>query len=768
MAGETLESTFVINDKASDVLEQIQAQADQAAKALADLNNAMATVETAGDATRGAYSGKSSTHGDKAPDVASAADGIAAAVEATNAATAQAVQAAEAAQAEAQELEKLADAARPEALCQEFTDAKKEFSDFAEEFRDASQDMKETSKHALDDAEKEVRYSGRMLKEDVKGLGADLHGWIEIIGRIGDVFRTLGDAVEKLAEESDKLNTRMARYGLVADAEGKTGSARGERGEEIYKRHQNFAQALGLQSEAFNETVLNMYSNGEGVVKSIEQAQQIAASSYMAMDIAGLRGSDKDAVMGEVQSMISVGIADADQIEESMKIAPNILRTIERQWTKNLNGKAFKLDDGTEITDGNSKIAVLAQQGLITAELVAQAMTNSAQETKERWETLPSTWEKLENRLRVIVENMTKNIVKKFGELADDNEVANFVMEGLKLGEKLVAFCEEKIVPVIGGALRAIGSILTTLLDVLNDWWSAIPIIAAVGVALTTAAIKAGILKTALLGVKVALAALASNPFTAILVAVAAATLAIAHFVRTTEAGQQIMLYGTAAVCNAFLQIGEVIAAIGDFCALVWDGIKYSFYNVIQWVLNKLEGALESLAEFSDTAKDALESVRESRKGAQESLDEIAAKGGSFGAVFDDMEKRMAANTKALEDYNESVPEIARKALERNKSDLKLSGFLDDALNLMEEMPGVDEAHPAHVKGKVALDGEYFDILKKAAGAEIVNRYTNMRPTVNASFGDINQLNARDVLRDLVEEMERAKGAALSQAQGAA
>ena len=55
-----------------------------------------------------------------------------------------------------------------------------------------------------------------------------------------------------------------------------------------------------------------------------------------------LRGDKKDAVMGEIQSMISVGIADPDQIQESMKIAPNILRTIEKQWQKNLNGKAFK------------------------------------------------------------------------------------------------------------------------------------------------------------------------------------------------------------------------------------------------------------------------------------------------------------------------------------------------------------------------------------------------------------------------------------------
>ena len=198
----------------------------------------------------------------------------------------------------------------------------------------------------------------------MRGLGADIAGWWSIIK---DVFGKIADAFGKLAEESDKLSTRMARFGMVADSEGKTGAARNERSGQLYKEHQKFAQALGVQSEAFNETVLNMYSNGAGIVKSIEEAQTIAASSYMVMDIAGLRGRDKDAVMGEIQSMVSVGIADPDQIQEAMKIAPNILRTIEKQWQANQNGKAFKLNNGEEITDATGKIAVLAQ-----------AMVNSA------------------------------------------------------------------------------------------------------------------------------------------------------------------------------------------------------------------------------------------------------------------------------------------------------------------------------------------------------------------------------------------------------
>ena len=78
--------------------------------------------------------------------------------------------------------------------------------------------------------------------------------------------------------------------------------------------------------------------------------------------------------------------------------------------------------------------------------------------------------------------------------------------------------------------------------------------------------------------------------------------------------------------------------------------------------------------------------------------------------------------------------------------------------------PGTKK-NPAEVRGKVAIDGEYFDVIKRAAGVEIVNRYTTLRPTVNARFGDIHQMDARDVIGELGRQIQDAEGAALSDAQ---
>lgn len=763
MAGEKLESTFIIQDEASKVLENIARQSDIAGDALAEMEKTLNQLEATGNV-------KITSEVDEAFDLF---------LDLQNGKFKIDVNLEEVEQLE-KELKELQDFKAETGLTgTDFDEVQKMVAE-TEANREADEEawlsllheVEESAEDILDewekaekgiveipqDAQEEAEKTGKDLKKGVRGLGADIAGWWSIIK---DVFNKIADVFGKLAEESDKLNTRIARFGLVADNEGKTGAARGERSAELYKQHQEFAQALGVQSEAFNETVLNMYSNGAGVVKSIEEAQAIAASSYMAMDIAGLRGRDKDAVMGEVQSMVNVGIADPDQIQESMKIAPNILRTIEQQWQKNQNGKAFKLSSGEEIADATGRIAQLAQEGQITADLVAQAMVNSAEETNKTWQTLPSTWEKLKNRVSVMAENMAFNIVKKFGEIADDPQVADFVMSALKFGEMIVAFVENVVAPVVGGVLGAIGSVLTTIFSILGDWHTAMTVLPTIALGLANIAIKAGLIPKVLGAIRVAMTALAAHPFLAIAGAIMIAVMAMAHLVRTTQTGQEIMLEVTAAISMAFQQVGAAIMNIPDIIYSAFRGVQSFISSFITKILEIVAGALEKLASVSDTARDAAMSLRHT-------IAERETENARFDMESEELKKgwkgQFSTNFENYQDYRKRIPEIAAENLAKNKDELKLTGFLEDILNGQKKAPGTKN-NPANVKGKVAIDGEYFDIIKRAAGIEIVNRYTTLRPTVNATFGDIHQMDAGDVIGELGKQIQEAEGAAISDAQ---
>ena len=814
MAGDTLESRFVIQDEASKVLENIAKQSEIAGDALAEVQDALHGLQAAGEVSvhtaikdeinkRRETANRGNTQETLSADEDTIDISLLEEINARNE---------EAWLALVNETEEMANEilnaineaaadedtidislleeinARNEEAWREVVNETEEMSnailnayeEIENEIAETVEGAQEEAEHAgseveedlqnisqmMEGAQEEAEQAAGEIEQGISGLGADLAGWLSIIK---DVFGKIADAFEELAEKSDKLNMRIARFGLVADNEGKTGTARGERSEELYRQHQKFSQALGVQSEAFNDTVMTMYSNGEGVVKSIEEAQAIAASSYMAMDIAGLRGADKDAVMGEVQSMVNVGIADADQIQESMKIAPNILRTIEKQWQKNQNGKAYKLSSGEEITDATGKIATLAQEGQITAELVSQAMVNSAEDTQKTWQQLPSTWEKIKNRVGVIVENMTYNIMKKFGEIADNPQVANFIMAAMELGKRIVKFIEKYIIPFVGAAITAIGSTLTTLMDTINNinegltnWQTAIPIIIGLGAALVAVAVKTGLVTKAIAAIKTALLAITANPLLLVAAVAIGAALAIAHLVRTTQTGQEIMLEVTAAISMAFQQVGAAIMNIPGIIKSAFRGVQSFISSYVTGILKIVASALEKLASLSDTARDAAMNLRNA-------IAEREAENARFDMESEELKKgwkgEFSANWNQYQDYRSRIPKMAAQNLTKSKDELKLTGFLEDILNGVKNAPG-GKNNPANVKGKVSIDGEYFDIIKRAAGVEIVNRYTTLRPTVNATFGDIHQMDAGEVIGELGKQIKEAEDAAISDAQG--
>lgn len=774
MPAEELKSSIILEDNASDTLEDIGRQAAKTADEIEHVSDALENVEPPdmGEFDADAYEAAAAA----IEQAGEAFTGVYDAVAETN----KAIEQTKAATPEGfidnleKELADTIDLSMLEAVNEE---ANKAWAERAEEsFEKYWEDVEKESEHILNDwadvvdtteeIPKAAEDAGETAKKSLLDMGANIAGWYSMIK---DVFGKIWDIFKKISEEADKLNTRMARYGMVADSEGKTGESKTARSKELYKQQQNFAQALGIGSEEFNETVLNMYSNGAGVVKSIEEAQAIAASSYMAADIAGLRGADKNKIMGEVQSMVSVGIADPDQIRESMMIAPNVLRTIEKQFTKNLNGKKYKLKTGEEITDATGKIALLAQDGQITAELVKQAMINSAQETHKAWADLPATWEKLQNRAKVIFENMTFEIIEAVGKAADDPTVTGLVTEVMGLIERIVNFIKGYVMPIAGAIIKATGEVLTVVISTINliidNIYYFIPALVALTLHFISTGAAAGAAAAMMGAFKAALMAITAHPLVAVLVVVLGLTIALARLIETNESFQQGMLEMTATIAYGFQQVGTAIEYLPEILKSALRGIKSYFMSFVNWFEDKIASLLELAATVSETADAEARKLRAkiaARTKEQEDFDAESA------VLKQDYQGAFNANSKQFYEYLKKVPGIAKENVAKNKKDeLKLDGFLDEILGQLKEMPGTPN-NPANVKGKVSIDGKYSELIRKAAGAEIVNRYTTLRPTVHAKFGDIHkEADADAFIQKLGEEIRQSANAALADAQGA-
>ena len=212
-------------------------------------------------------------------------------------------------------------------------------------------------------------------------------------------------------------------------------------------------------------------------------------------------------------------------------------------------------------------------------------------------------------------------------------------------------------------------------------------------------------------------------------------------------------------------QVGTSFEYLPEIFESVIRGIKSYFMSFVNWFQDKIASLLEMAGKVSDTAAAEAKKLRAdiaNRKQEQEAWDAISE---TKKQVWLDA---FGANTNQYHEYLKKIPDIAKANVAKNKKDdLKLDGFLDEILAKMDEIPGTGK-NPATVKGKVSIDGKYEDLIRRAAGAEIVNRYTTLRPTVNAKFGDIhNDADADAIIEKLGREIREAGNAAISDAQAA-
>lgn len=608
--------------------------------------------------------------------------------------------------------------------------------------------------------------------------GANLAGW-------GQILNSIKEGIARQFARADAMAMQMGRFRLIAEDEGTRGGDNIEaRSRAIKSTNQGVSQALGMDTGAFADVTSSFFLQGNGTFKSMEQAQAFAASLKQNFDLAGTGAMEAQNAMIQLKQALGSGRLQGDELRSVMENAPNVGRLIESEYARRM---------GEDVSKYSGQIRNLAAEGLITSDIVRNAILNSAEATNDRWKKLPITWQKTFSRFNTLKENLTQSLYEGFGNLAGSEEIANLAMGVIRLLKNILDLAS-RVTPFFSKIIAGIGSVLIASIDGLNtlieNAWLGVPALTALGISFVAVAVNSGAAGTMVQKFNLAMKAISANPVLVILVAVLALSVAVAHLVRTTETGQAIMLQATAAISHGFIQAINYVQVLWQWLKIAFNYIQIganaaevtlttALLSILRGVktlessiLNSAVGKLLLDSDDNSSLIDGIISRVEAHKKAVEALNvENLQDINAANSAVREIEKAIDLESKNYENYVSQIDASAKKSVEENKRKLINMEALDGLLkgvssDILTKAPGSKD-NPARVTGKVQVDPESFDILKRAAGYEIVNRYTNLRPVVNAQFGDINEMNASDVLGALVTEMERAKGAALSEAQGA-
>lgn len=441
-----------------------------------------------------------------------------------------------------------------------------------------------------------------------KGLRNGTNAAGGLLGKVKGIVATLaaGAGIKALLGLSDKLTSTTARLNFLVDDGGS-----------VEALEQKIMASAQRSRSAYLDTASAIASMGANAGSAFESNDELIAFMEQINKqfvIGGATAEGQSATMLQLTQAMAAGALRGEELNSILENAPGIARAIESYMG---------------VAEGSIK--QYAEQGLITAEVVKNAMFAAADETNAKFESMPLTWAQIATKMQNTALAAFDPVLTRLNQVANSaqfNTVINGAINGLAM---LATVATGVLDLLINGAAF-----------VVDNWSWISPIvyglvaafIAYNAVALITNGINAamaladGVKATALMMSTEATfaqtaaqyglnAALLACPITwivvlviALVAAIYAACSAIAKFTGIANSGFGVICGGINVVVQFFVNLGLTIANIarGIWNALgacaqnigiafsnVISGVQAWFYNLLSTALTVVAGICEAL-----------------------------------------------------------------------------------------------------------------------------------------------------------------------------
>lgn len=420
-----------------------------------------------------------------------------------------------------------------------------------------------------------------------KGLRNGTNAAGGLLGKVKGIVATLaaGAGIKALLGLSDKLTSTTARLNFLVDDGGS-----------VEALEQKIMASAQRSRSAYLDTASAIASVGANAGSAFESNDELIAFMEQINKqfvIGGATAEGQSAAMLQLTQAMAAGALRGEELNSILENAPGIARAIESYMG---------------VAEGS--IRQYAEQGLITAEVVKNAMFAAADETNAKFESMPLTWAQIATKMQNTALAAFDPVLTRLNQVANSaqfNTVINGAINGLAM---LATVATGVLDLLINGAAF-----------VVDNWSWISPIVYGLVAAFiaynAVALITNGINAAMALAEGVKAAALLACPITwivvlviALVAAIYAACSAIAKFTGIANSGFGVICGGINVVVQFFVNLGLTIAniALGIWNALgacaqnigiafsnVISGVQAWFYNLLSTALTVVAGICEAL-----------------------------------------------------------------------------------------------------------------------------------------------------------------------------
>ena len=435
-----------------------------------------------------------------------------------------------------------------------------------------------------------------------------------MLGRVKSLVATLaaGAGIKAILGMSDKMTSTSARLSFLVDDGGSVDAleqkimASAQRSRAAYLDTASAIASMGANAGS-------AFSDNDELIAFMEQVNKQFV-------IGGATAEGQSAAMLQLTQAMAAGALRGEELNSILENAPGIARAIESYMG---------------VAEGSIK--QYAEQGLITSEVVKNALFSVADETNAKFESMPMTWAQVWTTMQNKALSIFDPILARINQVANSERfstvtdgiisglagiaaVAGVVLDLLISGGALVVDNWSWISPIVWGLVAAFLAYNTVALitNGINGAMALAEGVKAAALAMSTGATFAA--TAAQYGLN---AALLACPITwivvlviAIVAAFYAAVAAINHFAGTSLSATGLIM-GAFAVAGAFLinlvlgvvnfviglgvELYNLIATFANFFANVFNDPVGAIINLFAGMFDFILGIVESAASLIDT-----------------------------------------------------------------------------------------------------------------------------------------------------------------------
>ncbi len=247
----------------------------------------------------------------------------------------------------------------------------------------------------------------------------------KLLGTVKNIVLALGGvtAMKNLVNLSDTVTNNKARLSLVVDDGGSV--------EEL--ENKIFASADRARADYLNMTssVSKLSLNAGSAFKSNDETIAFAELLNKQFAISGAQQQEISSATLQLTQALGSGVLRGEELNAVFEASPNIIQTIA---------------DYLEVDIG--KIRNMASEGLITANVIKNAMFDSADQINERFNKMPMTWSQIWTKAKNYAVKALDPVLVKINELANNQQVQemfNMFIDGASLAAQAILTLVEGI-----------------------------------------------------------------------------------------------------------------------------------------------------------------------------------------------------------------------------------------------------------------------------------------------------------------------------------